>query len=120
MNNVTKQRTESEASRPQGQGPSRVSRTDPSWTEFVAVAHQAVVAITERTTGVASNEAAEDCGSDKASKPRTTQLPQLIQMEGQLASRNNCMPAELMKDQPPAPVALCPPSFAGRCSLIID
>jgi hypothetical protein len=45
MNSVAKQRRESEASGPRGQRPSRVSRIGPSWTEFVRLAHQAVVAI---------------------------------------------------------------------------
>ena len=90
MNSVTKQRRESEASGPQGQRPSRVSRTGPSWTELVRLAHQAVVAIagadminraepracghsrgsrrldtepeTERTAGSASNEAGDGFG----------------------------------------------------------
>ena len=90
MNSVTKQRRESEASGPRGQRPSRVSRTGPSWTELVRLAHQAVVAIagadminraepracghsrgsrrldtepeTERTAGSASNETGDGFG----------------------------------------------------------
>jgi len=42
---MTKQRREGEANRPQGQRPARVSRGGPSWTEFVRLADQAVVAI---------------------------------------------------------------------------
>ena len=45
MNSMTKQRREGEANGPQGQGPARVSRGGPSWTEFVRLADQAVVAI---------------------------------------------------------------------------
>src|SRR5664279_3341581 len=41
---MTKQRREGEADGPQGQRPARVSRRGPSWTEFVRLAHQAVVA----------------------------------------------------------------------------
>jgi len=90
MNSVTKQRRESETSGPRGQRPSRVSRTGPSRTELVRLAHQAVVAIagadminraepracghsrgsrrldtepeTGRTAGSASNEAGDGCG----------------------------------------------------------
>ena len=39
------QRREGEANGPQGQRPARVSRGGPSWTEFVRLADQAVVAI---------------------------------------------------------------------------
>ena len=81
------QRRESEANGPRGQRPARVSRGGPSWTEFVRLADQAVVAIagagminraepracghsrgsrrldtepeTERTAGSASNEAGD-------------------------------------------------------------
>jgi hypothetical protein len=42
---MTKQRRESEANGPQGQRPARASRRGPSWTEFVRLADQAVVAI---------------------------------------------------------------------------
>ena len=42
---MTKQRREGEANRPQGQRPARVSRGGPSWTEFVRLADQAVVAM---------------------------------------------------------------------------
>jgi hypothetical protein len=84
------QRRESEANSPQGQRPARVSRRGPSWTEFVRLADQAVVAIagtgminraepracgysrgsrrldtepeTERTAGPASNAAGGGCG----------------------------------------------------------
>ncbi len=40
-----RQRREGEANRPQGQRPAGVSRGGPSWTEFVRLADQAVVAI---------------------------------------------------------------------------
>ena len=90
MNSMTKQRREGEANGPQGQRPARVSRGGPSWTEFVRLADQAVVAIagagminraepracgysrgsrrldsepeTGRTAGAASNEALEGFG----------------------------------------------------------
>jgi hypothetical protein len=45
MKGMTKQRRESEANGPQGQRPARVSRGGPSWTEFVRLPDQAVVAI---------------------------------------------------------------------------
>jgi len=87
---MTKQRREGEANGPQGQRPARVSRRGPSWTEFVRLADQAVVAIagtgminraepracghsrgsrrldsepeTERTAGPTSNAAGDGCG----------------------------------------------------------
>ena len=90
MDSMTKQRREGEANGPQGQRPARVSRGGPSWTEFVRLAHQAVVALagtdminraepracghsrgsrrldtepeTERTAGPASNAAGDGCG----------------------------------------------------------
>ena len=85
-----RQRREGEANGPQGQRPARVSRRGPSWTEFVRLADQAVVAIagagminraepracghsrgprrldsepeTERNAGPASNEAGDGFG----------------------------------------------------------
>jgi hypothetical protein len=45
MNSMAKKRREGEANGPRGQRPARASRTGPSWTEFVRLAHQAVVAI---------------------------------------------------------------------------
>jgi hypothetical protein len=90
MDSMTKQRRESEANGPPGQRPARVSRGGPSWTEFVRLADQAVVAFagteminraepracghsrgsrrldtepeTERTAGPASNAAGDGCG----------------------------------------------------------
>ena len=87
---MTKQRREGQANGPQGQRPARVSRGGPSWTEFVRLADQAVVAIagagminraepracgysrdprrldtepeTERNAGPASNEAGDGFG----------------------------------------------------------
>ena len=87
---MTEQRREGEANGPQGQRPTRASRTSPSWTEFAKLAHQAVVAIagagminraepracgysrgprrldsepeTERNVGPASNEAEDGFG----------------------------------------------------------
>src|ERR1019366_6779092 len=87
---MTKQRREGEADGPQGQRPARVSRRGPSWTEFVRLADQAVVAFagteminraepracghsrgsrrldtepeTERTAGLASPAAEDGCG----------------------------------------------------------
>ena len=41
---MTKQRREGEANGPRGQRPDGASRTGPNWTEFVRLAHQAVVA----------------------------------------------------------------------------
>jgi hypothetical protein len=41
---MTRQRREGEANGPQGQRPTRASRTGASWAEFVRLAHQAVVA----------------------------------------------------------------------------
>jgi hypothetical protein len=89
-NSMTKQRREGEANGPQGQRPARVSRGGPSWTEFVRLADQAVVAFggagminraesracgyrrdprrldtepeTERNVGPASNEAGDGFG----------------------------------------------------------
>jgi len=90
MDSMTKQRREGEANSPQGQRPARVSQQGPSWTEFVRLADQAVVAFagteminraepracghsrgsrrldtepeTERTAGPASNAAGDGCG----------------------------------------------------------
>jgi hypothetical protein len=87
---LTKRKREDEANGPQGQRPARVSRGGPSWTEFVRLADQAVVAIAgteminraepracghsrgsrrldtepeaERTAGPASNAAGDGCG----------------------------------------------------------
>jgi hypothetical protein len=87
---MTKQRREGEANGPQGQRPARASRGGPSWTEFVRLAAQAVVAFggagminraepracgysrgprrldpepeTERTASSASNEAGNSFG----------------------------------------------------------
>ena len=86
----SRQRREGESNGPQGQRPARVSRGGPSWTEFVRLADQAVVAIagagminraepraygysrgprhldaepeTERNVGPASNEAGDGFG----------------------------------------------------------
>ena len=41
---MTKQRREGEANGPRGQRPDGASRAGPNWTEFVRLAHQAVVA----------------------------------------------------------------------------
>ena len=87
---MTKQRREGEANGPEGQRPARASRGGPSWTEFVRLTDQAVVAMagagminraerracghshgsrrldpepeTGRTAGAASNEAVEGFG----------------------------------------------------------
>ena len=87
---MPKQRREGEANGPRGQRPPRASLTGPSWTEFVRLAHQAVVAFagadminraepracghsrepihldsepeTERNAGPASNEAGDGFG----------------------------------------------------------
>jgi hypothetical protein len=96
MDSMTKQRRESEANGPQGQRPARVSRGGPSWTEFVRLADQAVLAFagteminraepracghsrgsrrldtepeTERTAGPASNAAGDGCGRARSDK----------------------------------------------------
>ena len=44
MKSMATQRVKSEANSPQGQGPARVGRRGPCWTEFVSRADQAVVA----------------------------------------------------------------------------
>ena len=90
MKSMPQQRRESEANGPQGQRPARVSRGGPSWTEFVRLADQAVVAFggagminraepracghsreprlldtepgMERNAGSASNAAGNGCG----------------------------------------------------------
>src|SRR5512136_1032773 len=87
---MTKQRREGEANSPRGQRPARASRGSPSWTEFVRLADQAVVANagagminraepracgysrgprrldsepeTQRTAGPALNAAGDGCG----------------------------------------------------------
>ena len=45
MNSMAKKRREGEANSPRGQRPARASRAGPSWSEFVRLAHQAVVAM---------------------------------------------------------------------------
>ena len=57
---MTKQRREGEANGPQGQRPVRVSRGGPSWTEFVRLADQAVVAIAG--TGMINRADPRACG----------------------------------------------------------
>ena len=110
MNSMTKQRREGEANGPQGQRPPRASRTGPSWTEFVRLAHQAVVAFAgadrinraepracgysygpirldsepdaERNAGSASNAAGDGCGRAPGDKAG------LQPYRGKLAVRN--------------------------------
>ena len=110
VNSMPKQRREGEANRPPGQRPPRVSRTGPSWTEFVRPAHQAVVAFagagminraepracgysrepihldsepdTERNAGFASNAAGDGWG--RARSDQAGRQP----YRGKLAVRN--------------------------------
>jgi hypothetical protein len=63
---MTKQRREGEADGPQGQRPARVSRRGPSWTEFVRLADQAVVAITG--AGMINRAEPRACGYSRGSR----------------------------------------------------
>ena len=74
MDSMTKQRREGEANGPQGQRPARVSRGGPSWTEFVRLADQAVVAI----AGADMINRAEPraCGRSRRSRRLDTKWPE--------------------------------------------
>ena len=78
MDSMTKQRREGEANSPRGQRPARVSRRGPSWTEFVRLAHQAVVAIAgagmiNRAEPRACGSSREPIGQDIEPGPKGTQ-----------------------------------------------
>ena len=68
---MTKQRREGEANGPQGQRPARVSRAGPSWTEFVRLADQAVVAIAG--TGMINRAEPRACGHSRGSRRLDTE-----------------------------------------------
>ena len=61
-----RQRREGEANGPQGQRPARVSRGGPSWTEFVRLADQAVVAIAG--AGMINRAEPRACGYSRGSR----------------------------------------------------
>ena len=63
---MIKQRREGEANGPSGQRPARVSRTGPSWTEFVRLAHQAVLAIAG--AGMINRAESRACGRSRGSR----------------------------------------------------
>jgi hypothetical protein len=68
---MTKKRREGEANGPQGQGPAGVSRRGPSWTEFVRLADQVVVAMEgEDMTNRAERRA---CGHSRGSRRLDTE-----------------------------------------------
>jgi len=60
---MTEQRREGEANGPQGQRPTRASRTSPSWTEFAKLAHQAVVAFAG--AGIINRAEPRACGHSR-------------------------------------------------------
>ena len=66
MKSKSKQRREGEASGPEGQRPARVSRRGPSWTEFVRLADQAVVAFAG--TEMISRAEPRACGHSRGSR----------------------------------------------------
>jgi len=68
---MTKQRREGEANGPQGQRPARVSRGGPSWTEFVRLADQAVVAIVGM--GMINRAEPRACGYSRGSRRLDTE-----------------------------------------------
>ena len=67
----SRRRREGEANGPQGQRPARVSRQGPSWTEFVRLAHQAVVAIAG--TGMINRAEPRACGHSRGSRRLDTE-----------------------------------------------
>jgi hypothetical protein len=71
MNRMTRQRREGEANGPQGQRPARVSRRGPSWTEFVRLAHQAVVALAG--TDMINRAEPRACGYSRGSRRLDTE-----------------------------------------------
>ena len=68
---MTKQRREGEANGPSGQRPARVSRTGPSWTEFVRLAHQAVLAVAG--AGMINRAESRACGRSRGSRRLDTE-----------------------------------------------
>jgi hypothetical protein len=91
-----RQRGEGEANGPQGQGPARVNRGGPSWTEFVRLADQAVVAIagagmTNRAEPRACGHSREPRRLDPELGTKGTQAPRQTQpgtvAEGREATR---------------------------------
>ena len=66
-----RQRREGEANGPQGQRLARVSRGGPSWTEFVRLADQAVVAIAGR--GMINRAEPRACGHSRGSRRLDTE-----------------------------------------------
>src|ERR1039457_4027610 len=71
MDSMTKQRRESEANGPRGQRPARVSRRGPSWTEFVRLADQAVVAFAG--TDMINRAEPRACGHSRGSRRLDTE-----------------------------------------------
>ena len=71
---LTKQRREGEADGPRGQRPLGASRTDPSWTEFARLAHQAVVAFVG--TGIINRAEPRACGHSRG--PRCLKLSRAV------------------------------------------
>jgi len=71
MNSMAKKRREGEANGPRGQRPSGASRRGPSWTEFVRLAHQAVVAIAG--AGMINRAEPRACGSSREPIGRDTE-----------------------------------------------
>ena len=71
---MTKQRREGEANGPQGQRPARASRRGPSWTEFVRLADQAVVAIAG--AGMINRAEPRACGYSRRSGRLDTNRPE--------------------------------------------
>ena len=69
---MTKQRREGEASGPEGQRPARVSRRGPSWTEFVRLTDQAVVAFAG--TDKINRAEPRACGHSRDPRRRDTEL----------------------------------------------
>ena len=63
MNSMAKKRREGEANSPRGQRPARASRAGPSWSEFVRLAHQAVVAM--GGAGMINRAEPRACGSSR-------------------------------------------------------
>ena len=68
---MTRQRRESEANGPREQRPARASRGGPSWTEFVRLADQAVVAIAG--AGMINRAEPRACGHSRGSRRLDTE-----------------------------------------------
>ena len=78
MNSMAKKRREGEANSPRGQRPARASQVGPSWSEFVRLAHQAVVAFAgtdmiNRAEPRACGYSREPIGLDSEPDPKGTQ-----------------------------------------------